>query len=60
MMARATTPPTALHVIARTGTEAGARITVTAGAELNATGLGPSVELLELDVSSPAAPRVTD
>lgn len=57
MMARATTPPTALHVIAKTGTEAGARITVTAA---EGTGLGPSVELLELDVSSPAAVRVTE
>ena len=60
MMARATTPPTALHVIAKTGTEAGARITTTAGAELDETGLGPSVELLVPDVSSPAAVRATD
>lgn len=54
-MARATTPPTALHVIAKTGTEAGARITAAEG-----TGLGPSVELLVLDVSSPAAVRVSE
>jgi hypothetical protein len=60
MMARATTPPTALHVIAKTGAEAGARITTAAEAELDETGFGRSVELLELKVSSPAAVSVTD